>query len=209
MIVTVVGAISIAAVHSLAPDHWLPLVAVARSAKWSERKLTFFAALAALLHVVGSLLFAGIAIWLYGKAFEGSGFEDFRGTVAIWLLFGFGCVYALWGLKEARSSHAGDTKLLVDAFIKRRVGVLLIIMVFGAGDPIVPIMFGAYEHGIDHTLIVCGAYVAVLLAMIVIQSVLAYRGIRLIKSDWFERYSHSLSGVAIALTALGIYFLEG
>ena len=48
-----IAAVSVAFFHSLAPDHWLPFVALAKSARWPMAKLGGVALLAGIGHVAG------------------------------------------------------------------------------------------------------------------------------------------------------------
>ncbi|MBU6376414.1 MAG: hypothetical protein KGQ59_10490, partial [Bdellovibrionales bacterium] len=49
-------------VHSLAPGHWLPVVLLAKARKWSPKKASAAALIAAFGHVMISLLVIGLAI---------------------------------------------------------------------------------------------------------------------------------------------------
>ena len=46
MFTVVTGTILLAIVHALIPNHWLPLVAVARAEKWSRNEMTMITFLA-------------------------------------------------------------------------------------------------------------------------------------------------------------------
>ena len=47
-----VGAITIGSLHSLAPDHWVPIAAVARARNWSRGRTARVAFICGLGHVV-------------------------------------------------------------------------------------------------------------------------------------------------------------
>src|SRR5688572_5615023 len=105
----VVAAITVAFLHSFAPDHWVPLVAIAKGASWSFRRLAIVAVIAALLHVIVSVLVALLAVWLGVALAEITGVATWTGGTATWLLIVFGALYALWGLRSAaRYDYAED-----------------------------------------------------------------------------------------------------
>ena len=66
MFSVIVGTILLAAVHALIPNHWLPLVAVARAEQWKPREVTRITLLAALAHVTGTVVL-GLILGLIGK----------------------------------------------------------------------------------------------------------------------------------------------
>jgi len=51
----VAGTVLLAFVHALIPNHWLPLVAVARAEGWKAREVTVITFIAALAHVLGTV----------------------------------------------------------------------------------------------------------------------------------------------------------
>ena len=69
MFTVVAGTVLLAFVHALIPNHWLPLVAVARAEKWTRREVTTITLLAALAHVLGTVAL-GLVLGLIGKELE-------------------------------------------------------------------------------------------------------------------------------------------
>ena len=97
-----VTAATIGLVHTLAgPDHYVPFIAMARARDWSARRTVAVTLACGAGHVAGSVLLGviGISIGLALGWMER--FESVRGTLAGWLLVGFGLAYAAWGLRRA------------------------------------------------------------------------------------------------------------
>ena len=59
----------LAVVHSILPDHWVPLAVVGRTQRWGLGRVARVSALAASGHVVASLVLAGI-VALIGLQFR-------------------------------------------------------------------------------------------------------------------------------------------
>jgi len=53
--------------HGLIPSHWLPIVALSKSEKWSTQKLLGYSIIASLAHVIGTL-FIGLILFIITKA---------------------------------------------------------------------------------------------------------------------------------------------
>ena len=99
----VAAAASIGSVHSLAPDHWVPFVALARAGRWSTKRTATLTAACGLGHVTVSVVLGLVAALLglelleiFGRRLE---------AVAGLCLIGFGVVYALWGLHVGIRRH--------------------------------------------------------------------------------------------------------
>jgi hypothetical protein len=193
--------------HALAPDHWLPFVALAKSSRWSMGKLGWVTLLAGLGHVASSLLLGFIGLWAGLALHRLEGTESWRGSVGMWLLIGFGVAYGLWGLKHAQHPHPHvSIQDAVKAYAVRRMWILFAIMVFGPCEPLIPLMFVASGHGLPAVWAVSFVFSLITVLMVVGQSCLSYAGVRLIQAPWMERYAHALAGLVIVLTALFVMF---
>jgi hypothetical protein len=203
MVPLLISAVSVAFFHALAPDHWVPFVALAKSSRWSMGKLGWVALLAGIGHVASSLLLGLIGLWAGLAIHRLQGAEAWRGNVGIWLLIGFGVAYALWGLKHAQHHHPHiSMEDAVKAYAVRRMWMLFAILVFGPCEPLIPLMFMAAQHGMRTVWMMSLVFSVVTVAMVVGQSTLAYAGVRLINAPWMSRYAHALAGLVIILTAL-------
>lgn len=208
MTVLLASAVSVAFFHSLAPDHWLPFVALAKSSRWKIPHLAGIATLAGIGHVTSSLLIGVIGLGAGWAVHRMEGVEAFRGSVAIWLLIGFGMAYALWGLKHAQHPHPHlSVQDAVKIYAARRVWILFAVLVFGPCEPLIPLMFLAYKEGTAAVWITAAVFSLVTIGMIVGQSVLSYAGVRWIHVHWMERYAHALAGLVIVLTGLAVLLL--
>lgn len=201
----IVGTISVAAIHALAPDHWLPFVMIGRARNWSKKKLSFIAAVASFAHVGSSVVLGGLGILLGMASIELEGIEATRGGIGVLLLIGFGIAYALWGLKRARnhSHHAHSFDLSPKKVVT--VWTLFGVFVLGPCEPLIPLMFLATSYGWSGIATTAAVFGIITLVMMVGQSLLAYAGIQLIPHRAAEKYSHALAGATIAVT--GVFLL--
>jgi nickel/cobalt transporter (NicO) family protein len=207
MYLLLASALPLAFFHAVAPDHWLPFVALAKSSRWRMRQLVGIATLAGIGHVASSLLLGLLGLWAGHAVGQLEGFEATRGSMAIWLLIGFGVAYALWGLKHAQHAHPHvSVQQVVTAYATKRIWMLMAILVFGPCEPLIPLMFVAAGYGMGAVWLVSGVFSLVTVAMIVGQSCIAYAGIRVVQAPWMERYAHALSGGVIVLTGLVVVY---
>lgn len=106
-LVLLVGAAGVVAVvHSILPDHWVPLAVVARSQRWSLWRVGGISALAAGGHVLASLILAG-AIALVGLRFQKE-IDAQQGHIIGGILVLTGLAFLAWGLTGHGHSHGHD-----------------------------------------------------------------------------------------------------
>jgi nickel/cobalt exporter len=89
-------------VHTVVgPDHYLPFIVIGRARNWTLRKTLVVSFFAGLGHILSSVVlgFLGIALGIAVSRLEGV--ESARGSIAAWLLIGFGLAYFAWGLRRA------------------------------------------------------------------------------------------------------------
>lgn len=200
--VLVVSTLSIAFLHALAPDHWMPFAAIGKAKKWSKAKLLLITFFSGLGHVGSSIIFSIIGIALGFTLFKLKHMEGHRGEIALWLLIGFGIVYMIWGIikgKEGKHSHIDEEKLKAKTVA---VWTMFAVIVLGPCEPLIPLAFLGYNYGWMGVMVVSVVFSIVTIVMMLIQSLLAFMGIQLIKNDIAERYSHAFAGFVIALTGL-------
>ena len=127
-----VAAVSIAVLHSLAPDHYVPISAIGKSRKWSLRRTLLFAFVAATIHVsfsvvIGVLTYLGLDLIGVAEAIEE------RVPLA---LIAFGAFYAVLSIfkphKHVRAATATS---------------LLLIIGLSPCVPLIPIMLAADSVG--------------------------------------------------------------
>jgi nickel/cobalt transporter (NicO) family protein len=102
LLVAAVAAVGI--LHTVVPDHWLPISLMARQRGWSTGETARAAMLAGTGHVLSTLLIA-LAVWLAGVAFA-QRFGRFVDAASSLALIGFGGFMAVAAWRELRR-HGG------------------------------------------------------------------------------------------------------
>ena len=91
--------------HSILPDHWVPLAVIARTQRWSVARTAQTSLLASVGHVLTSVIIGGI-IAAVGLQFR-STFETQQGHIVGVILVLTGIGFAVWGL-TGRGHHHHD-----------------------------------------------------------------------------------------------------
>lgn len=201
----IISTITIAIVHALAPDHWLPFVMIGKAQKWTKPRLTLVAFISGIGHVGSSIVLGAIGIIAGIASIKLQGIEATRAEVGVYLLIGFGIAYALWGLKHAKHHHSHIPDLSQKKVVT--VWTLFAVFILGPCEPLIPLMFLATAYGWSGILTVSIVFSIITLLMMILQSLLGYMGIQLIKLNFAEKYTHTLAGSVIALTGIFLYFI--
>lgn len=97
------GAATVGVVHSILPDHWVPLAVVARTQKWSMARLARTTILAASGHVLTSIALGGI-VAVIGLQFQRQ-IETQQGHIVGGILVLTGVGFLFWGLTGHGHPH--------------------------------------------------------------------------------------------------------
>lgn len=191
-------AATVGALHTLAPDHWMPFAALARARNWTHARALRTTVLCGLGHVTVSALLGiaalsaglGIAQVIGGKL----------ASIAPLLLMLFGTVYLLWGLRPHRHRHEkqGLTEGALFVLFSSDPCVALIPLILastGGGWPLILSVIVAYEIGTITSM-------SVLVAT-------AHASARAIRLHIFDHYGDAIAGglivtVGAAVQVLGI-----
>src|ERR1700722_20407460 len=101
-----VGAVAaVGVLHTIVPDHWVPITLIARQRGWSKRDTAWAALQAGTGHVLSTLLIA-VIVWLAGVAVA-QRFGQLVDTASSLALIGLGSWIALssWRELQRRDGH--------------------------------------------------------------------------------------------------------
>ena len=104
----VLGAAAVGVVHSVLPDHWVPLAVVARTQKWTMLRLARTSFLAATGHVLTSIALGGV-VALVGLQFQRQ-IEAQQGHIVGGVLVLTGMGFLVWGLTGHGHPHEHGTE---------------------------------------------------------------------------------------------------
>jgi nickel/cobalt exporter len=225
------SAAAIAFAHTLlGPDHYLPFVAMARARRWGLSKTLRITLLCGTGHLAGSVVLglAGIALGLQLSSL--TWLEGVRGSLAAWLLIGFGLAYTAWGLRQAQRNrphthwhhHDGVTHVHehshhdAHAHVHEAKGstksltpwVLFTIFILGPCEPLIPLLMYPAARVDAFGVVVVTAVFGIVTVLTMLGTVaIALRGLKAVRFQRFERYGQALAGATILACGLGIQFL--
>jgi small-conductance mechanosensitive channel len=205
MFTVIAGTVLLAFVHALIPNHWLPLVAVARSEGWKVKEVTTITFLAALAHVLGTVAL-GFVLGIIGKELQ----EEYGRAIYVAssvLLIVFGLIYYTVNLPH---HHHSSQKDVAGARRSKRKWILIfIVMMFLSPCLEVESLFlsaGAYGMGLVTLLSILYAIVSITGIMILVR--LGYKGTKLLSAHFIEHNEKRISGIVLIVVGIVSFFLH-
>lgn len=217
----VLASISVASLHALAPDHWVPFAALARAQGWSRSRTALITTVCGVGHVSVSVAVALVSVFFGVELLETFG-QRLEGVAGL-LLIGFGVAYAAWGLGRAVRARLHERFSDHDHHHHHRdhhphhhhhdhqhdhaghQGTAWSLFLLFSADPcvaVIPLLFAAAPLGWTSTLAVVLAYqVATIVTMVTL--VLPARAAAVaVRGSWADRYGDVLAGGVIAVVGL-------
>ncbi len=201
----IAGTVLLAMVHALIPNHWLPLVAVARAEGWKQKEVTSITFIAALAHVTGTVAL-GLVLGVIGKELQ----EDFGNTIYIVssiLLIVFGLIYFTVNLPHHHHSEQKD--LVAYQRSKNKWILIFIVMMFLSPCLEVESLFlsaGAYGMGLVSLMAVIYAVVSISGIMFLVT--LGCKGVQLLPAAFIEHNEKKISGMVLIIVGVVSFFLH-
>jgi putative Mn2+ efflux pump MntP len=209
LLTLVAAAMTVAALHSLAPDHWAPFAALSRARGWSAgrtARVTFFCGLG---HVTVSAVLGLIAISIGLQLIEALGAK--MESIAGILLITFGLVYAFWGLrtKAGRRLHGHSHTHFDHIHDSEKTTAWSLFALFSV-DPCVallPILVAAAPLGWVAVATVVVAYELATITSMISLVLLARAGVTRLRFHWLDHWGHAAAGAFIVLVGIVVGLL--
>lgn len=205
MFSVIAGTFILAFVHALIPNHWLPLVAVAKAEQWTRQEVTNVTLSAALAHVTGTILL-GLVLGVIGKELE----EQYGNAIHVAssvLLIAFGLIY--FSVNLPHHHHSGQQDVKAYKRSKRKWILIFIVMMFLSPCLEVESLFlsaGAYGMGVVSLMSVIYGIVSISGTVLLVN--LGYKGINLLPADFIEHNEKRISGGVLILVGIISFFLH-
>lgn len=199
------GTFILALVHALIPNHWLPLVAVARAEKWKVKDVTAITFISATAHVLGTIAL-GIVLGMIGEELK----EEYGHAINVGasvLLIIFGLIYYTVNLPHHH--HSSQKDVVQYKRSKRKWVLIFIVMMFLSPCLEVESLFlSAGAYGMGSVTLLAVVYAIVSISGILLLVSLGYKGIHLLNAHFIEHHEKKISGVVLIIVGIISFFLH-
>ena len=220
-----IGAVAgVGVLHTLVPDHWVPITLIARQRGWSTVQTARAALVAGLGHVVSTLAIA-IVVWI-GGVVVAKRFGHVVDAAASAALVAFGAWIAIAALRDLGGghghghsnghhhghthSHDGDDAHDHHHEPAQRVRSSTALLLILGSSPMVegiPAFFAAGRYGFGLIATMSAVFAAATMVTYVVLCVGSTAGLQRVSLGPVERYGEVLSGAFIAVVGLVFWVL--
>jgi len=195
------GAVVLSLLHALIPNHWAPVLAVARAEGWSLRRAVGLTAVAGLAHVLSTVLL-GLGLGLLGWRLSAR-FAQAAGWAAPALLISIGLLYAISG-----PGHTHPDPARAPRRPGQLVAGLALTMFLAPCLEIQTFFLTAGTHGPAALALLMAVYLVVSVAAMCALVALAYRGLHRLPLAGLARHERRLTGAVLVVVGIAGFFLD-
>lgn len=187
--ILILSSISIAVIHSLAPDHYIPIVILSRAKRMGVKVTLAMSFIAGTIHV-GLSIFLALSIW---RGIDIAGLAESIEGLSPVLLMGFGILYSIISLIK-KHSHRSSKSIVT----------LLLIIGLSPCIPLIPVILLAKT--LWQALIIAVVFLAGTVTTILLLTYLTYKSMR--PPELIHGLEDFFAGIIISLTGLIVYIIE-
>jgi nickel/cobalt exporter len=205
------GILVLSLIHALIPNHWIPLIAISKTEKWTQRRTLWATAITGFAHTFSTIII-GIIVGIIGYKLSTS--YQFISTIAApIILVGLGIIYCALDFRGNHHhlhepDHVPANSEKTDKSKWRAILTSLsVAMFFTPCIEIEAYYFQAGTIGWMGIFIVSAVYLVMTIVVMLLLVYLGMKGIQTFNSHFLEHHEKGITG--IVLIALGIlaYFV--
>jgi len=199
-----IGSLILSIIHALIPNHWLPLIVVAKTEKWTGTETVWATVITGAAHTLSTIII-GIVVGLIGYKLSAK-YSMISETIAPAILIVLGMIYVILDFRSHHHEH--DIKQLLndtEGKTSRWFAILTSLSVAMFLTPCIEIeayYFQAGTIGWAGIFVVSVVYILTTLAVMLLLVILGMKGVNKFKSGFLDHHEKGITG--LVLIALGI-----
>ena len=203
------GSLVLGLIHPLFPNHWIPLIAISKAEKWTNRESVFATLITGFSHTLSTIII-GIIVGFVGIKLS-EDYSQITRVAAPLVLLVIGIVYIILDLKSSHHHHHFEMNGEKLKARKSKSAIIVSLCVGMFLSPCIEIeayYFQAATQGWLGILIVSLVYLTVTLTIMTTLVYLGLKGVNKLKSNFFEHHEKMITGGVLILLGLLAYFVE-
>jgi hypothetical protein len=201
----ILSSLLLSVVHASIPNHWLPLVAIAKAEHWDRRTALRATAITGFAHIASTILI-GIAIGWAGYELS-SGYKWIYSIAAPAILILLGLIYVT--LNFFHSSHQHAAKIPSPNLSFTAVVLPLSVgMFFSPCIELESYYFTAGKLGWPGITVVSCIYLVATVSFMLTFVAIGLAGVNKLRLDFVERNEKAIIGSVLIIVGIMTYFIE-
>jgi nickel/cobalt transporter (NicO) family protein len=204
------GSLLLSLIHALIPHHWIPIIAISKTEKWTNREAIFATFITGLSHMISTIVI-GIIVGFVGiKLFEK--YSSITSIVAPTILLVIGIAYLVLDFRAGHHHHHHfdmDEEKLKNRRSKTAIITSLSIAMFLT--PCVEIeayYFQAANFGWAGIFTVSAVYLIMTLAFMSALVYIGLNGVNKLNLSFLEHHAKRITGIVLIILGIIAYFVE-
>lgn len=206
MIDLIAGSIVLSLIHASIPNHWIPVVVIGKTEKWSKKELIGVTAIASFAHTLSTILL-GIVIGLIGYKLSDT-YHIITDVVAPLVLVFMGLIYFSLSFRHTEHEHLSAKEKLRNKSKPAIITALALSMFFSPCLEIEAYYFTAGTHGKLAIWLLSAIYLIVTVAGSILLVTLASKSIEKFKWHFLEHHEKKITGIVLIALGLLSYFIK-
>jgi putative Mn2+ efflux pump MntP len=203
------GSIVLGLIHPLFPNHWIPLIAIAKTEKWTNRETLSATLITGFSHTLSTIII-GIIVGFVGIKLTES-YSYITRIAAPVILVIIGIIYLFLDFRKHHQHNHFD---LSEEKLKTKKSKIAIIITLCIGMFLSPCFeieayyFQAATKGWIGIFIVSVVYLVMTLVMMTALVYVGMKGINKFNSQYLEHHEKRITGIVLILLGIMAYFVE-
>jgi hypothetical protein len=207
-----IGSLVLSLIHALIPNHWIPLIAISKTEKWTQRQALLATTITGFAHTFSTILI-GVAVGLVGYKLSSS-YSMISTIAAPSILFGLGVIYLILDIRGVlyhSHSHEHNALSTTKTGKSRWTAILTSLSVAMFLTPCFEIEAYYFQAGVIGWMgifIVSTVYLLVTLIVMLLLVHLGLKGVKTMNTQFLEHHEKGVTGIVLVALGLLAYFVK-
>jgi putative Mn2+ efflux pump MntP len=205
-----IGSLVLSLIHAAIPNHWIPLVAIGKSEKWSIKETLMTTLITGFAHTLSTVLI-GIIVGLIGFKISNS-YSMFMNYLAPSILIGIGLIYVIIDFKGKEShQHIEVDNTKNKNNIKSKIAIISSLSLAMFLTPCIEVeayYFQAGTVGWKGIFIVSAVYTFTTVFLMLLLVYAGFKGTQQLRSHTLEHHEKLITGSVLVALGVFAFFVE-
>jgi nickel/cobalt exporter len=204
------GSLLLSLIHALIPHHWIPIIAISKTEKWSTKETLSATFITGVSHMISTIII-GIIVGFVGIKLAES-YSHITSVAAPTILLFIGIIYLILDFRSTKRQHHHFD--LEDEKLKKKKSKTAIITSLSVAMFLMPCFeieayyFQAANFGWPGIFVVSAVYLVMTLLFLFALVLLGIKGVNKLNLSFLEHHSKRVSGIVLIALGFVAYFVE-
>ena len=204
-----IGSLILSIIHAAIPNHWIPIIAIGKTEKWTFRETITATLITGFFHTLSTIII-GIIVGFIGIRLTSS-YNLIISYIAPSIISGIGVIYITLHFTKHNHSHAENELIVKTKNRKSKVAILATLSIAMFLTPCAEIeayYFQAGMIGWKGIFLVSAVYTLITVLMMLILVYTGFKGTQRLRSHTLEHNEKLITGTVLIILGLLAFILK-